>query len=79
MRTKELRETSEKELARKLTELRAHLSDIRWKARQAKLSNVKEIRKTREEIARIITIQGELKKSATRAQGSKTETPTKSS
>ena len=62
MKTAELRKKDVKELDKNVQELRKKLSDLRFKFSSNKLKNVKEIKNTRKDIARINTILKEIKK-----------------
>ncbi len=62
MKTKELRQKSEKELQKLLQELRERLRKLRFDLVSGKVKNVREIRQTRKDIARILTILNERKK-----------------
>ncbi|MDP2830529.1 MAG: 50S ribosomal protein L29 [bacterium] len=56
MEFKELKKKSESELHRILAESRDKLRDLRFKDANKQLKNVREIRKVREMIARILTL-----------------------
>jgi len=56
MEFKELKNKDEKELQRILAELRDKLRDLRFKDANKQLKNIREIRKTRETIARVLTL-----------------------
>ena len=56
MEFKELKKKSESELHRILAESRDKLRDLRFKDANKQLKNVREIRKVREVIARILTL-----------------------
>lgn len=62
MKAKELRQKSEKELQKLLQELRERLRKLRFDLVSGKVKNVREIRQTRKDIARILTILNERKK-----------------
>jgi len=62
MKTKELRQKSEKELQKLLQGLRERLRKLRFDLVSGKVKNVREIRQTRKDIARILTILNERKK-----------------
>jgi len=62
MKTKEMRQKSEKELQKLLQELRERLRKLRFDLVSGKVKNVREIRQTRKDIARILTILNERKK-----------------
>lgn len=61
MTTEELRKLTEEELLTKLSELRKELSDIQFQVRINKENDFSKIRKTKKEIARILTIKNEKK------------------
>lgn len=56
MRIKELRQKTEKELSKLLTDSRRHLGELRFNLGSKKSKNVKEISQTRKDIARLYTI-----------------------
>lgn len=56
MEFKELKQKSESELQKLLAESRDKLRDLRFKDANKQLKNVREIRKIREMIARIMTL-----------------------
>ena len=56
MKTAELRKKDKKDLERSIHDLRKKLSDLRFKFSSGKLKNVKEIKNSKKEIARILTI-----------------------
>jgi large subunit ribosomal protein L29 len=56
MKTAELRKRDGKELVKMVQELTKKLSDLRFKFSSGKLKNVKEIKNSKKEIARILTI-----------------------
>ena len=57
MKAKELQKKTEPELQRMLLELRAKLQQLRFDLAGGKVKNVREIRNTRKDIARILTFQ----------------------
>ena len=61
MKAAELRKKDKKELEKTVFELRKKLSDLRFKFSSGKLKNVKEIKNSRKEVARILTILKEVK------------------
>jgi large subunit ribosomal protein L29 len=61
MKTAELRKKDKKELEKSVNDIRKKLSDLRFKFSSNKLKNVKEIRNTKRELARILTILKETK------------------
>ena len=56
MEFKELKKKTESELHKTLAESRDKLRDLRFKDANKQLKNVREIRKVREQIARILTL-----------------------
>lgn len=63
---KEIINKSESELQRMLAELRDKLRDSRFKDASKQLKNVRDIRKLREDIARIMTVLNNKKQPARR-------------
>jgi len=61
MKTAELRKKDKKELEKSVLELKKRLSDIRFRFSANQLKNTMEIKNAKKEIARILTIIGELK------------------
>jgi len=61
MKVAEIRKKDKKELEKAVLELTKKLSDLRFKFSSGKLKNVKEIKNSRKEIARILTILKETK------------------
>jgi ribosomal protein L29 len=57
MKTSELREKSDQELDRLLAELRDKVRDMRFKIAARQQSDVREVRETRQAIARILTLK----------------------
>ena len=58
MKFKELKQKSEAELQKMLTEAREKVRDMRFKVSQRQLKKVRDIRKTKQMIAQILTILG---------------------
>lgn len=56
MKTKELEQKSKKELQKLIQDLREKLRQLRFGLVSGKIKNVKEIRKIKRDIARILTI-----------------------
>lgn len=56
MKFKELKQKTEAELQKMLVELRDKLRDMRFKVSQRQLKKVRDIRKTKRTIARILTL-----------------------
>jgi len=63
MKTKELRQKSEKELQTLLAESRDKLREMRFKVAQRQLKKVSDVKQVKREIARIITVLNERRKS----------------
>jgi large subunit ribosomal protein L29 len=61
MQIAELRKKDKKELEKTVSELKKKLSDLRFSFSSGKLKNVKEIKNSKKEIARILTILRETK------------------
>ena len=59
MKTKELRELSDEELTKKLSEAKEELFNLRFQLSTAQLDNPLKIRQVRRDIARIETIRRE--------------------
>jgi len=62
MKAKELRQLSNKELTQKLFELKKKLQELRSHLAMGKLKNPHQIKATKKDIARILTILNERKK-----------------
>jgi large subunit ribosomal protein L29 len=62
MKAKELRQKSEAELKKLLQEKRERLRALRFDLVSGKVKNVREIRETKKDIARILTLLNEQKK-----------------
>jgi large subunit ribosomal protein L29 len=62
MKTKELKNQSAEQLAKSVLELQKKLSDLRFTLSSNQLKNVKEMRDTKKNIARMLTIMQEYKK-----------------
>lgn len=58
-RTRELRELSDEELAKRLSEGRDDLFNLRFQAATGALENTARLRHAKQEIARILTVQVE--------------------
>ena len=56
MTIKELRQLSDTEVQRLLSELREQLRDMRFKAARRELKDVRDVRETKKTIARILTL-----------------------
>ncbi|MDD5071992.1 MAG: 50S ribosomal protein L29 [Patescibacteria group bacterium] len=61
MEFKELKNKEEKELQKILSQTREKLRDLRFKDANKQLKNIREIRKTRETIARVLTLLNKLR------------------
>ena len=59
MRTRELRELSDEELARRLAETRQELFNLRFQDATGALDNTSRLTITKRDIARILTLQAE--------------------
>ena len=59
MRTRELRELSDDDLAKKLAERREELFNLRFQDATGALDNTARLRQTKRAIARILTLQNE--------------------
>jgi large subunit ribosomal protein L29 len=59
MRTRELRELSDDELARRLADTRQELFNLRFQAATGALENTARLTLTKRDIARILTLQAE--------------------
>lgn len=64
MKTKELRQKTEKELKDLLSENRHRLGQLKFDLASKKLKNIREIRELRRDIARILTILRAFSKSS---------------
>ncbi|MBD3282206.1 MAG: 50S ribosomal protein L29 [Candidatus Portnoybacteria bacterium] len=56
MKTKELRQKSQKELHKILRELREKLRDLRFNLASGKVKDIKAVHQTKKDIARILTL-----------------------
>lgn len=65
MEAKELRQRSIAELKKLLQEKRERLRTLRFALASGKVKNIREIRETRRDIARILTIKNQKSKSST--------------
>jgi len=63
MKIRELRQKSQKELKETLIGLRDKLRELRFNLAGGKVKNIKEIRETKRDIARIMTLLKEYEKS----------------
>jgi large subunit ribosomal protein L29 len=59
LRTKELRELTNEELLRRLADTRKELFNLRFQSATGQLENTAQLKLTRREIARILTLQYE--------------------
>jgi len=59
VRTRELRELSDEDLGKRLAEQREELFNLRFQDATGALENTARLRHTKQEIARILTLQGE--------------------
>ena len=67
MKIQELREKTDAELDRMLTDLRGSLQDQRFKVASRQLKQVRDIRDTKRTIARILTLQKQRRSEAKKA------------
>ena len=63
VQAEELRKKDEKELQKMVVDLKKKLSDIRFKFSSNQIKNVREISNVKKDIARILTVMEEFKKS----------------
>jgi len=77
MKIKELREKSEVELDRMLTDLRNKLRELRFRIAAKQLGNIREVRKVRQTIAQILTLRGSKKPAAGKTAKKAADQPTK--
>lgn len=59
MEIEKIRELQEAELEKKLSDMRIELKDLRFKRAKGELKNLLQIRETRRDIARIMTVINE--------------------
>jgi large subunit ribosomal protein L29 len=59
VRTRELRELSDEDLAKKLSETREELFNLRFQDATGALENTARLKQTKRQIARILTLQNE--------------------
>jgi len=64
---REIRESTEQELSGRLLRLETKLFELRLKHATNQIENVSQIRTTRREIARVLTVMGERRKPAPQA------------
>ena len=67
MKVDEMRTQDEKELALQLKQARQRLFDLRFKTVSEEISDTKELKRLRRDVARILTIQGERKRKQEKA------------
>ena len=67
MKVDEMRTSDEKELALQLKTARQRMFDLRFKIASEEISDTKELKRLRREVARILTIQGERKRKQEKA------------
>lgn len=68
MKTKEIRDLSDAELDKKLAELRSQLQDLRFAAAGRRLSQVRDMRAAKKNIARILTVKKERELDASKVE-----------
>jgi large subunit ribosomal protein L29 len=64
MKTSELRQKKESELEKILQEKKENLGNLIFDLAGGKVKNIKQIRETKKDIAKIMTLQSELKRGA---------------
>ena len=67
MKVDEMRTSDVKELALQLKTARQRMFDLRFKIASEEISDTKELKRLRREVARILTIQGERKRKQEKA------------
>lgn len=67
MKVDEMRTQDEKELALQLKTARQRMFDLRFKIASEEISDTKELKRLRRDVARILTIQGERKRKQEKA------------
>lgn len=67
MKIDEMRTQEEKELALQLKTARQRMFDLRFKVASEEISDTKELKRLRRDVARILTIQGERKRKQEKA------------
>ncbi len=66
MRASELRELTVEELVQRETELKRELFNLRFRRASGELDNTAELKKTRQDIARVMTVLGQKTREARR-------------
>ena len=74
MKVAEIRQLSDEELHSELERLQRHLFDLRAQAVTEKLEDPSMLKKTKRDIARLLTIQRERRSAAAEADGEREET-----
>lgn len=69
MKANELRDLSDEELVERMRETRKQLFNLRFQHATGQLDNPRKLRLVRQDIARIMTVQGERERSAAGAEG----------
>jgi large subunit ribosomal protein L29 len=69
LKANELRDLSDEELIERMRETRKQLFNLRFQHATGQLDNPRKLRLVRQDIARIMTVQGERERSATGAEG----------
>jgi len=67
MKVDEMRTQDEKELALQLKQARQRMFDLRFKIASEEISDTKELKRLRRDVARILTIQGERRRKQEKA------------
>ena len=69
MKANELRDLSDEELIERMRETRKQLFNLRFQHATGQLDNPRKLRLVRQDIARIMTVQGERERVATGTEG----------
>ncbi|MHB1361579.1 MAG: 50S ribosomal protein L29 [Thermoleophilia bacterium] len=69
LKANELRDLSDEELVERMRETRKQLFNLRFQHATGQLDNPRKLRLVRQDIARIMTVQGERERSAAGAEG----------
>ena len=69
MKANELRDLSDEELIERMRETRKQLFNLRFQHATGQLDNPRKLGQVRQDIARIMTVQGERERSAAREEG----------
>lgn len=69
MKANELRDLSDEELIERMRETRKQIFNLRFQHATGQLDNPRKLRLVRQDIARIMTVQGERERVAARTEG----------